>query len=370
MRIAILTLPLYNNYGGILQCYALQTYLIKNGYEAMVLAKPQFTPKYTIIYCAAIIKRMMKKVFLRKRTPVFKSIHQHQTQLIHKFIKSHIRYYYIGDLRKISHGNFDAVIVGSDQIWRPQYYKNIESAFLDFTVGLNIKRIAYAVSFGTSECQYNNEQLNTCAKLLEHFDAISVREHEGVKQCLDYFNKQSVQMPDPTLLLTKEDYVKLIGKNANINLGSKYLLAYILDPSEEKEKYINYTASKLDLRPIIINQGCNQDAMKVMISIEDWLAYFNQASFIVTDSFHGCVFSILFNKEFISLGNNARGLSRFTTLLDTFKLTERLLTNAQFDNEILDKIIHEPIDFKSINSILNEERERAAQFLFNALNRN
>ena len=105
---------------------------------------------------------------------------------------------------------FDAIVVGSDQVWRPKYFKDkIENAFLDFAKSWNIKRIAYAASFGTDEWEYAPKQTKRCGELLKLFDFVSVREMSGINLCATHFDLGAKLEPDPTMLLTTEDYMRL-----------------------------------------------------------------------------------------------------------------------------------------------------------------
>ena len=193
MRIGILTLPLHTNYGGILQAYALQTVLERMGHDVCLIEKkrqPLRLPlwKAPLSYGKRIIKNLTGNPFpifyeqkMNREEPV---VRQNTDKFINKYIKRRI----VDDFSDIRGTDFDAIVVGSDQIWRPKYFQEIEHAFLDFTEGWNIKRIAYAASFGTDEWEYTPEQTERCAKLLKRFDAVSVREKLGVSLCKEYFH--------------------------------------------------------------------------------------------------------------------------------------------------------------------------------------
>ena len=210
MKIAIVTLPLYINYGGILQCYALQTVLERMGHDVVVLEKPKYGRSYPFIKALAICKRLFKRYVLGKKVNILLAPHEivnlHIKQFIHRYI--HHNYKRVWSPKTI-HG-VKAFVVGSDQIWRPEYSHPIENAFLGFTKGMNVKRIAYAASFGVEQCTFSEEQLFICSALLKQFDAVSVREDSGVRICKESFGVEATQMLDPTLLLDADDYRKFM----------------------------------------------------------------------------------------------------------------------------------------------------------------
>lgn len=367
MKIAILTLPLDTNYGGILQCYALQTVLERMGHEVQVLTKLRYGSSYYVIYPLAVCKRMIKRYMLGKDVAILEAPHEIRRKNVDKFIQHYIHQYKRRTFTEKIAYQFDAIVVGSDQVWRPAYSKPIEEAFLSFLGDANIKRIAYAASFGLDNCsEYSREQLKTCSCLLKKFDAVSVRESSGVKLCRNYFGVDAVQMLDPTLLLSVDDYRMLIDK-VNTKSPQGNMLVYILDKTEEKMDLVNRVASEKSLTPFWLDSPCEQNEhlpldKQVKKSVEQWLRAFNDASFIVTDSFHGCVFSILFKKQFVVIGNRERGLSRVYSLLNSFSISERLVISIKdygYRKNTLDKIM----DFKAVERILDELRVKSKLFI-------
>lgn len=360
MRIAIVTLPLHTNYGGILQCYALQTVLERMGHDVQVLSKPQYGCSYYIIYPLAICKRLFKRFFVGKDVSIFKAPHQivrqHTDRFIHKYIHQYEKRIWTSKIAS----RFEAIIVGSDQVWRPAYFQPIEEAFLSFLGDSDIKRIAYAASFGVDNCdEYTPEQLKVCSQLLQKFNAISVRESSGISLCREYFNVDAEQMLDPTLLLNADDYRMLIRKGET-RPSEGNMLVYILDKSEEKIALVNRIAKEKGLIPFWVDNPNKQKEKLplekcIKISVEQWLRSFDDAELVLTDSFHGCIFSIIFQKQFVVMGNKERGLSRFTSLLEQFSLYDRLLFDVQ-DYEKKRLALNRSIDFHSIFDVLNEKR--------------
>lgn len=369
MKIAIVTLPLHTNYGGILQCYALQTVLQRMGHDVYVLSKPKHGRAYPFIKMLAICKRVLNHYILRKKINVFFLPHEMVSQRIDQFIRCYIHHYYKRVWNPNTIGQFDAFVVGSDQIWRPEYSYPIENAFLAFTEGLGVKRIAYAASFGLNQCTYVEEKLKICSTLLKQFDAVSVREDSGVRICKDFFGVEATQMLDPTLLLDVDDYRMLISNTTTIPSKGN-MLVYVLDITEEKKRLVEQIAAERGLIPYWLDNDTNSESKlkdeSIKISVEQWLRAFDDSTFVFTDSFHGCVFSILFRKAFVVIGNESRGIARFTSLLNLFSLNERLIFSYK-EYESKKQFLEEDIDYVSVYRKLQTERVKAFSFMKNNL---
>lgn len=347
MRIGILTLPLNTNYGGILQAYALQTVLERMGHEVHVIEKKRHLlsiPIQKMPFCYG--KRIVKNIIGRKFPIFYEQKYNREQPIIRqntdKFIKKYIHIAEYDDFSDIKESEYDAIVVGSDQVWRPKYFglNQIENAYLKFAEGWNIKRIAYAASFGTDEWEYTPKQTEECGRLLRMFDVVSVREDSAVNLCKKHFGVEAQHVLDPTMLLVKEDYIKLF-EAADTPKSNGNLLCYILDETEEKKALIKHIAAEKGLIPFnvkSISDDINSPLYeRIQPPLEQWLRGFYDADFVITDSFHACVFSIIFNKPFIVYGNINRGLSRFISLLNMFGLTERIVNN-QTDLKRLENI--------------------------------
>lgn len=373
MKIGILTLPLHTNYGGILQAFALQTVLEHMGHKVIVLNSPQHKqlPLWKMPF--SYTKRILQKYILgQKDVRVFYEQWYNKTypiisQHTEKFIESYIHQYRIKNLSKLKKEELDAIIVGSDQIWRTCYYPQIENAFLAFTKDWkHIKRIAYAPSFGTDKWEYSHKQTLACKRLIKNFNAVSVREISAIDLCNKYLDCIPTLTLDPTLLLNAEDYIQLINQTST-NKTSNMLLTYILDENEEKNQITHYIAKEKRLNIVRVNSKVENTFAKleerIQPPVEQWIKGFYDAEFIVTDSFHACVFSIIFNKPFIVYGNRERGYSRFTSLLSLFDLTNQLVTNI---DEIPQKL-YTPIDWNKVNQKRSELKKLSMSFLKNSL---
>lgn len=369
MRICILTQPLHTNYGGLLQAYALQVVLKRMGHEVWTEDRKWKRP--LIVKVKQLIARMIKYKGLYYPTDrQEQSIAQKTIPFIRKYITTTEPI--LSNTKKEFHKyHFDAYIVGSDQVWRPIYSYCLSNYFLDFTIGQHVKRIAYAASFGTSDWEFTGKQTKKCAALAKQFDAISVREDCGVFLCKKYLGVNAIHLLDPTMLLNKEDYIRLVEQERTLASGKK-LMTYVLDQSEEKKAIVQKVSQALGISPNVVMPAMSfsQVGKKyinqcVFPPVTDWLRGFIDAEYVITDSFHGTVFSILFNKPFVVMANNARGMARLTSLLKKFELEERLVYSLE---DVTVKMLYVPMNFEKANQVLDMEREKAKSFLTESLN--
>nr|WP_321356189.1 polysaccharide pyruvyl transferase family protein [uncultured Draconibacterium sp.] len=377
MKIGIFTLPLHTNYGGILQAYALQQVLKNNGHDAWLINQKRFSPPFWR-KVLSIIKRIIYRYVFRKKEVIvlyeeqyksnFKIISKNTQKFIDKFIQPQTSPLFSNnDLNGLKKLNFDAIIVGSDQVWRAKYTPKIENYYLDFLPqSSNCKKISYAASFGTDNWEYTTKQTIKCARLLQKFSCISVRESSAIKLCKEKFDANVEHVLDPTMLISPKDYINLIGEKEK--LAKNVLTTYILDSSDEKEEIIEFFASSLRLRRHKINSKTEDHSAlledRIAPSVENWIAGFYSADFVIIDSFHGCVFSILFNKPFYVIGNSTRGMARFDSLLKIFNLENRLIFSL---NDIPPQSIHDEIDWNEVNKILQFWQNKSYRYLMNAL---
>uniref|UniRef100_UPI003D7FD25C polysaccharide pyruvyl transferase family protein n=1 Tax=Pedobacter sp. TaxID=1411316 RepID=UPI003D7FD25C len=261
----------------------------------------------------------------------------------------------------------DAVIVGSDQVWRLEYTKGITfDYFLDFLNGAAVKKISYAASFGVDQWTHPQETSVAVAALLQKMDAISVREDSGVAICKEVFQVDSVQMIDPTLLLQKEHYLQLLqSENAPAPKGG--LAVYVLDANAAKTAIVHQIAQYKGLKPYALHVKEKFNMGKILRirdciypKVGDWLSGFAHAQFVVTDSFHGVAFALLFQKPFIAICNADRGLARLQSLLKIFHLTDRLIFSVA---DLNDALLNKVIDFQAVQAIKNQKKQEASQFI-------
>lgn len=369
-KIAIFTQPLGHNYGGIIQNYALQQVLIKLGHHPLTINRTYTEHKYSFFELIKV--ELAHKIKYRDRLPIIPRVVNRVFKNTISFIKHHITITEKLDSNTnlkayMEHHTFDVYLVGSDQTWRPRYSPHIPTYFLDFLDGKKAKRIAYASSFGTDEWEYSDEQHKICKPLAQQFDAISVREDSGVKLCKDYFEVDATHVLDPTLLLSAEEYNKAINRPKE----NKSLFTYVLDQSAEKQDFIKTCSNHLQLTVTrnqtdfnIYKQDSNKLKDYILPPLEGWLQGFRDAEFVITDSFHGTVFSIINQKPFIAIANKERGASRFTSLLSALGLEDRLVFDvATMDNNLL----NQPIDYVAVNKKLEDLKQHSLDFLIKAL---
>jgi len=265
---------------------------------------------------------------------------------------------------------FDIFVAGSDQVWRMKWSRDkVKHYFFDFVEDDKLK-ISYAASFGVDFWEGKEPLTSEVKKLIKRFDNISVREESGIDICRETFDVNgAVNVLDPTLMLEKEEYEKIIEKS-NLDKSTKgdYIATMFLDENESLTKEIKDVANTLEL-PIEEIKGKTRSIFgrKIIFynKVGEWLNYIKNAKLVVTDSFHCVAFSIIFNKEFIVLANPERGIARLENILKKVGLEDRLFTDIKTlkDSETL----KEKIDYSSVENKLKLYREKSMDFLTNAL---
>lgn len=377
MKIGILTLPLNSNYGGVLQAYALQTILKRMGHDVLeVELKKNLRWQYPPLWKMPLSfgKRFLFKYIVRRKNQKIlleryeRKIYPLLVHDILEFISKYINQLKVDKFIDCK-GKFDAWICGSDQIWRFKYYPlfegDIANVYLKFLGDDSCKRIAYAASFGTDNWEYPAKETAECKNWIQKFDAVSVREETGVKLCSTYYDIKAKHVLDPTMLLSKDDYVDLIEKS-DVPKSKGNLFCYILDNTDEKMNVVKNIEKQRHLSSFFMNGDCGnwtEDLEKrIQPPVESWLRAFYDSEFIVTDSFHACVFSILFHKQFLVIGNKERGLARIYSLLSMFGLEDRLTSDTDLDINRM-----KTIDYDRVDEILAKHREESRTFLIQAL---
>lgn len=372
MRIGILTQPLLNNYGGLLQNYALQQVLKGMGHEVETVDWMPASAGAIKTWLWRKKETLLSLVLKDREKPSY-SLTDKEKEIIsrntHRFIDRYISVCPSiakneEEFRSIDEAHkYQAYVVGSDQVWRPNYNPFQTAMFLDFVERKDVKRIAYAASFGTSAWEFTQQMTEECALLARKFDLITVREKSGVDLCKRHLGVEATHVLDPTMLLNREDYEMVVMvENEPVSKGT--LFHYILDPSEEKDALIERVAANLGMNPFTIMPKCqaeNRTKWDVKHRIEDcvfpsvasWLRGFMDAEMVIVDSFHGAVFSIIFNKPFWVIGNSKRGNARFESLLGMYGLEDRMIVSG----DTID--LKKEIDWKRVNEIRERERERS-----------
>lgn len=358
MNVAIVTQQLMGNYGGVLQNFALQTVLKRLGHNPVTIDYRVSSPLWFWV-CQSIKTVLLYPIKSKRRalTP-YRNIFPRKGCIMN-FVRQHITLtekQYLSYKKSIIHDyNIGAVVVGSDQVWRPRYNTDcLYDTYLSFVKDENILKLSYAASFGVDKWEYNDEQTRKCRELIKRFKAVSVRENSGVALCKEYLGVEAIEVLDPTLLLSCNDYNEVC---ADIPINrNRYVCCYILDMNNEKMTLIHDFASKHGCEPLVFSAHSN-----LKYSVEEWISLFRDATYVITDSFHGMVFSMIFHKEFYLLANAGRGSSRFISLLSKFGLEGRLVDQVP---ETIEKIDWESVDGKKKVLV-----ERSLEFLNTGLSK-
>jgi hypothetical protein len=353
MKIGIITYwTSQDNYGQLLQCYALQTFLKNLGHEVFLIkdvpVKIRLTEKAVNFLQHFSTKGILRFFFHRWqmcRLWYSDRINKHHPRNFERFRSSYIasteKVYSIDELRS-NPPAADAYICGSDQIWNtasPIY-------FLDF--GDNAKRISYATSFGSVSNKDDN-YFKQISVWLKHFDVVTVREHRGVGICGKLGREEVLCVPDPTLLLSKSEYMQIIQP---FETHSKaYIFLYLLSNSTTVDiKSIYAFAQKEGLEVVYVtSQGRFDKYPKDYPTIGQWIFLINNAKYIMTNSYHGVIFSMLMNKSFLALplkGEYSEMNDRLDTLFNDYQIPLSLYSSNI--NAIKNEIIYDEINLKLI----------------------
>lgn len=377
-RLAILTLPLRGNYGGMLQAYALQESLKRLGYAPCIVdtEEPAFSGPQAMQEVARQCRygKLMRFFGLRMKGKHFRA---NQVLMARAFTSRFTERVVLSDLAPEERARFfagmAACVVGSDQVWRSNYARGCGGLgyfFLNaIPTEVRARSISYAASFGTDTWGGNEEETAECRTLLGDFRAVSVREHSGTDLCREPLGRaDAVQMPDPTLLAELGDYERIMeagDEKAEPLPESPFVVDYILDSTRDKRRLIAAAAEAMQLQDTLAlahDRRGRRDGHLHPYSVGLWLRAIRKGRLMVTDSFHGCVFSIIFNTPFICIPNGKRGTSRFESLLRTFGLENRVLSPEASPADIA-QLAATPIDWEKVHACHAAERERALRFL-------
>ncbi len=367
LKVGVMTLPLNKNFGGNLQAFAMMEKLKQMGHRPVIINRKHPPPELS--EDAASLREDAAKPLMAGSYGMPRALQN--ASFVNAYIAPATRKFHSSAqlAQVIERYDFDAILVGSDQVWRAEYAKSLsEDFFFKFLKeDTSIKRISYAASFGADDMGFEGATLSSVTRLIRRFDTVLVREDSAVDLCRS-MGQEAHHVLDPTLLLKPEDYVKVF-QDKGFDYGGDRLLAYVLDAGPRKMNLVRkisetlrtevYATNGLPLTSDSALKGSEGDR-----SVESWVASFHGAKFVVTDSFHGVAFSILFNRPFIAYGNPRRGMARFTSLLKMFGLEDRLVVNA---GDVDLKKVLDPIDWVSVNKRLDELRGHSLDLLNAAL---
>lgn len=368
MKIGILTFHNSLNYGSVLQAFALEKY-IESEFKADVEII-DYVPKNKNIVNSLFERKNSLKVMIKNFIKLF-LCHLYKTRQ-KNFLLFQERYLNISSIKYTDENincisdKYDILITGSDQIWN--------AGCLDFSwvyVLRDIaakKKLAYAPSIGSYV--YVKENKNIFQKCLEDYDFISVRETLGKKQISSILpNKEVAIVPDPTLLLSKEQYENSLSMS-NPNFTSKYIFLYMINMEYSYMELAVKISKKLGLKIITVISSPESFRLLKYSCIKfvknespvDFLNYINNAELVLANSFHGTVFSILLKKNFFALCDLSKD-SRINTLLDNLDLKQRAIDVQNFDEKLLKK----NIDYEIVEKKLAKYTETGKKFLKNSL---
>lgn len=379
MKIGVITFwDSQDNYGQLLQCFALQHYLKGKGHEVYLIRYKATSSRKTIFL---YLKHYFKSLNM---THIFSFIkYRKDLKLQLKFQKAHPRYFdefkakYISSTEKCYAGyrelwtedwtSFDVLITGSDQVWSYSNEENLNAYFLNWGQ-YNLKRIAYATSFGRKALPLDYDR--KLPVLLSNMDFVGLREQSGVELCQHKGRTDARLVCDPTLLLSGDDYLtKIVGNKETEQKNS--LFCYLLNwetlfPYEELKAFLR--GKGLEMKFVPAHGVETRDFFESMedLSIPSWLIHLKSAKYVVTNSFHGTVFCILFHKLFMTLpllGQSAGMNERIVTLLTELGLTHRIYS----EGKNCEKLLAQPIDWDKVDELLKRFRKGSADFLENAL---
>lgn len=362
-KIGILTINDYSNLGNRLQNYAVQEVLIEIGKKpTTIIHRREGTASSKIklnkLSFKDIKKKLKNKYFFYK----YKKEYLLKQKRFRDFSDAHI----IESKFWISEGNFpreldtfDFFLTGSDQVWNPQFSFGTSIDFLSFTD--KKKKIAFSPSFGISHIPSQFEEFFKTN--IENFGKLSVREEAGAKIIRNLTGKEAEVLVDPTLLLSKEKWKSIAAEHSN-KPKKPYLLTYFLGEksAEYKEWITNYSkVNSLD----VVDLGDVKHKKYFDTDPSEFIDFINNAQIVLTDSFHGAVFSIIFEKDFIVFKRNSDGISmnsRIETLLKKFNFQNRTFENLNNTKEI------ESVNFSNSLKIIENEKKKSLDFLISIIN--
>lgn len=346
-KIAILTFYSEQNYGAVLQTYALCAFLKLKGYDPFLINRPiarvkRLNPYY---HYMDLKFRLFRNIYLPTSTKKFRSKDD--------FLKRPIE--------------ADIYIVGSDQVWNKEITKDEYFDFFLWFAPPNSKLLSYAASFGSEKWLFDYEETILIKEQLNKFKYISVREESASILLKQVINIDSSIVLDPTFLL---DNYNILSKR---NITNNYLVCIKLAKGDNYYQDIVLNVSKkLNLVPIEV---CgfyiphkSKIKIKRFVSVKKWLSYIKSSSFIITDSYHGTVFSIIFKRNFVVIPSNFKRLTRIKHLLQQLGILDRLFENP--DSLYESKIIFEDIDYNIVTEKLNFLKKETINELSNILNFN
>jgi polysaccharide pyruvyl transferase WcaK-like protein len=335
MKIALITIHQANNYGAVLQAYATKKVLSKYGEVETINYDNKYLSRHLDLLRFSLSGRGIKMLI----HDILRLPYRFAVILKFKnFVQSNMQLTELLTSKNLMSGKckgYDVYICGSDQIWNPKIVNpdsRIDPIFFLSFANSKSKKISYASSIGPYE--FNNDEITLVKKLLNDFTSISVRELDGQKKLSTMLNKTVTHVLDPTLLLSKEEWLRKLNIN-KIEIEEKYILVYSVPRSKLLKEAVVYFKEKLNYNVVALDQMLFP-LTKVQQHVKnagpiDFIQLFAGASFIITDSFHGTCFAINFEKPFISI-SPGKSSNRISSLFEILNIKNRMVTIAkEFD---------------------------------------
>lgn len=323
-----------DDHGAILTAYALQTFLKKEGYSSELLKSGR---NFDENRREGGISKIFEKQYMNTSSNVYSTYND----------------LFEANNNKIINERYVGFITGSDQVFRPEYVP--DSWYLTFVKGKG--KIAAAASFGIDKFICDDmERRERIAESLKSFDYISVREDSGVDICKNEFDIDAFHMLDPIFLIDKQEYENIL-KKSKMSKNADFIFCYIRDMNQRIQKMINNFKTKYNLDVIMCHEK---------MTIEDFLYAVANCKYVITDSYHGMCFSIIFNRNFLCIRNTMRGKARFESIQKQLGLNEDSFVD---ENEEIEEIENIPcMDYSNVNAKLKYLSDQGAGWLKHALN--
>ena len=381
-KIALAIVTYTINYGTFLQAFATQTAIRELGYETEILninsvikdvskaRKKYFASQIFNLSELKSYRHTISAIIAKKTNRAYRDYMARREKCFTEFGK---RYFEIGEKCDSWNGlaahceNFSSVVVGSDQLWRPA---NIAGNFytLNF-VPDHINKVSYATSFGLKEIRDNQKEVATA--FLSRIQSLSCREESGTKIIENLTGRQAKVVCDPTLLLRKGDWEKFLP--AEPVVSGDYILVYLLSNNKDHRNYVKKLAKETGCKIVGVLHGAGYikgdenfvDEAPVDLGPFEFLNLIKNAKYVCTDSFHGCVFATIFEKNYYAFKrfsdkDKMSTNTRVTGLLNRFDLSDRLVENY-------DQLCLDGIDYTKVNDKVEEFRKDSLGFLTDAL---
>lgn len=388
MRVGIVTYwSSSDNYGQQLQCFALQKYLRSLGHDAYLI---KYMPTDHIPRWRKIARSIKYRLFVsdeQKRKIEKEQQLYDNNKLLNKkrgFEKFREKYLYSTDIvytnvkeLRANPPEADIYVCGSDQVWNNSLGDpDTAGWFLDFGKP-NIKRVAYAASIGR---ELEERELETFTRYLKHFDAISVREQKAYALCHKLGFSKAIVAIDPTLMLKSTDYDIIKNEAANSSVAENpYVFVYILNIRTADEIYWNEFQTRIEKEGFSVRSVASSGYLSArdllpkvhneQATIPEWLGLIKYSEYVITTSFHGVVFCLLYHKPFYAVllhNEYSKGNDRIISLLEKLGLEKRIVSSND-DINSSSSSSNNHIDWLSVDEKIADEREKSIDFLISGM---